>query len=147
MTYRLGVVPLLFNAGVATISGGELELTYTPTADFSLDASLSYLDTGFDSITNPPPFGAVSPTSVATLNSRLPFAPEWQGHLGASYSFHLPGSLLLTPRADVSYTDSQFFDAGNSADIAQNDAVTILNGSLALEPADGSGGWRSAATT
>ena len=26
MTYRLGVVPLLFNAGVATIDGGELEL-------------------------------------------------------------------------------------------------------------------------
>ena len=26
MTYRLGVVPLLFNAGVASIDGGEIEL-------------------------------------------------------------------------------------------------------------------------
>ena len=28
MTYRLGVVPLLFNAGVATIDGGEMELEF-----------------------------------------------------------------------------------------------------------------------
>src|SRR5690606_6633530 len=62
MTYRLGVVPLLFNAGVATISGGELELTYAPNADFILDASLGYLDSGFDEITDPPPFGPVVPT-------------------------------------------------------------------------------------
>ena len=142
MTYRLGVVPLLFNAGVATISGGELELTYAPTADFVLDASMSYLDSGFDSITNPPSFGAVTPTAVATLNSELPFAPKWQAHIGMSYSFHLMDDMLLTPRLDISYTDSQFFDAGNSADIAQNDAITLLNGSLSLEREDE--GWRIA---
>ena len=39
MTYRLGVVPLLFNAGVATIDGGEIELEYLPTEDFRLDMS------------------------------------------------------------------------------------------------------------
>ena len=44
MTYRLGVVPLLFNAGVASIDGGELELEYSPTAEFRLDGSLGYLD-------------------------------------------------------------------------------------------------------
>ena len=140
MTYRLGVVPLLFNAGAATISGGELELAYAPTSDLSVDGSLSYLDTGFDSITNPPAFGAVTPTSVATINSKLPFAPQWQGHLGASYSFHPGGDLLLTPRLDVSYIGSQFFDAGNSTDIAQNDAVTLLNGAITLEPEGGK--WR-----
>ncbi|HVY86065.1 MAG TPA: TonB-dependent receptor [Caulobacterales bacterium] len=140
MTYRLGVVPLLFNAGAATISGAELELNYAPTADFALDGSLSYLDTGFDSIINPPPFGSVTPTSVATINSKLPFAPEWQGHIGASYSFHPTGDLLLTPRVDVTYTSKQFFDAGNSADIAQNDAVTLVNGAITLEPQNGP--WR-----
>jgi iron complex outermembrane receptor protein len=137
MTYRLGVVPLLFNAGVATISGGELELTFSPAEDFQLDASLGYLDSGFDSITPPPPFGPVTPTATATLSSRLPFTPEWQGHVGASYSFHLGSELLLTPRVDANYTDSQFFDAGNSVEIAQLDAVTVLNASLALESANG----------
>ena len=88
MTYRLGVVPLLFNAGVASIDGGEIELEFAPTEDFRLDATLGYLDAKFDSITPPPPFGPVSPTATATLSSRLPFTPEWQGHLGLSYTFH-----------------------------------------------------------
>ena len=100
MTYRLGVVPLLFNAGVASIKGGELELEYVPTSDFRVDGSVGYLSSGFDSITPPPPFGPVTPTATATLNSRLPFTPKWQGHLGLSYGFHVGGDWKLTPRVD-----------------------------------------------
>jgi iron complex outermembrane receptor protein len=140
MTYRLGVVPLLFNAGVASIDGGEVELQFLPTEDFRLDMSLGYLDAKFDSITPPPPFGTVTPTATATLSSRLPFTPEWQGHLGMSYSFHTGSKWLLTPRVDLSYTDAQFFDAGNSPEIAQNDAVTLLNASVALASVDDK--WR-----
>ncbi|HET7810912.1 MAG TPA: TonB-dependent receptor [Steroidobacteraceae bacterium] len=140
MTYRLGVVPLLFNAGVASIDGGEVELDWAPTEDFRLDMSLGYLDAGFDSITPPPPFGPVTPTATATLDSSLPFTPEWQGHLGASYGFHVGGSWTLTPRVDVSYTASQFFDAGNSIEIAQTDDVTLLNASLTLASDDDK--WR-----
>ena len=138
MTYRLGVVPLLFNAGVASIDGGEIELQFAPTPEFLLDASLGFLDSGFDSITPPPPFGPVTPTATATLDSRLPFTPEMQGHLGLEYTF---GSTWgLTPRVDVSYTDEQFFDAGNSPEIAQDDAVTLVNASLAFKAE--SGKWR-----
>jgi iron complex outermembrane receptor protein len=93
---------------------------------------LGYLDYGFDSITDPPPFGIVVPTSVATLNSTLPFTPEWQASLGVSYDFHLPNSLTLTPGVNISYTTEQYFDAGNSPEIAQLDDVTIVNGSLVL---------------
>jgi iron complex outermembrane receptor protein len=140
MTYRLGVVPLLFNAGVATIDGAEIELEYVPTEDFRLDATLGYLDAKFDSITQPPPFGPVTPTATATLSSRLPFTPEIQGHLGMSYTFHPGESWNLTPRVDVSYTDKQFFDAGNSPEIAQNEAITLVNASLTLDSADDK--WR-----
>jgi iron complex outermembrane receptor protein len=142
MTYRLGVVPLLFNAGVASIDGAELELQFAPNEQFRLDGSLGYLDAKFDSITPPPPFGPVTPTATATLDSRLPFTPEWQAHFGASYSFHVGSSWSLTPRVDVSYTDEQFFDAGNSPEIAQDDAVTLVGASLALESADDK--WRIA---
>ena len=139
LTYRLGVVPLLFNAGAATIRGVELELDWTPVTDFRIDASLGWLDTEFDSIIDPPPFGPVSPTAVATLNSRLPFTPEWQAHIGASYTFRFGDGWELTPRIDVSYTDDQFFDAGNSPEIAQDD-VTVLNAGLTL----GQDNWRVA---
>ena len=140
MTYRLGVVPLLFNAGVASIDGGELELEFAPTEDFRLDASVGYLDAKFDSITSPPPFGPVTPTATATLSSRLPFTPEFQGHLGLSYTFHPGSNWALTPRADLSYTDQQFFDAGNSPEIAQNEAITLLSASVTLASDDDK--WR-----
>ncbi|HEY8509075.1 MAG TPA: TonB-dependent receptor, partial [Steroidobacteraceae bacterium] len=140
MTYRLGVVPLLFNAGKASIDGAELELAFAPNRDLKIDASIGYLDAGFDSITPPPPFGPVEPTATATLDSALPFTPKWQGHFGISYVFHPSDSWLLTPRVDVSYTDKQFFDAGNSVEIAQNDSVTLVNASIALETQDAR--WR-----
>ena len=57
-----------------------------------VDASVGYLDTKFDSITPPPPFGPVTPTATANLKSRLPFTPEWQVHLGLSYDFHVGGT-------------------------------------------------------
>jgi iron complex outermembrane receptor protein len=132
MTYRLGVVPLLFNAGVATIDGAELEVAWRPTEDLSVDLSVGYLDDGFDTITDPPPFGIVVPTSVATTSSTLPFTPELQASLGIGYDFHLGNNMTLTPRLNVSYTEQQYFDAGNSPEIAQLDDVTIVNGSLVL---------------
>jgi len=140
MTYRLGVVPLLFNAGVASIDGAELEVVLARASGLQLDASIGYLDASFDRITPPPPFGPVVPTATATLDSRLPFTPEWQGHLGLSYRFMPTASWSLTPRVDLSYTDSQFFDAGNSPEIAQSGGVTLLNASLALETEDAR--WR-----
>jgi iron complex outermembrane receptor protein len=139
MTYRLGVVPLLFNAGKASIDGGELEVTYAAQSGLRLDASVGYLDSGFDSITPPPPFGSVIPTATATLDSRLPFTPEWQVHAGLSYDFPV-GSWLLIPRVDYSYTASQFFDAGNSVEIAQTSGVSLWNASLALQSEDSR--WR-----
>jgi iron complex outermembrane receptor protein len=140
MTYRLGVVPLLFNAGKASIDGGELEVVWSPTSRLQIDASAGYLDSGFDSITPPPPFGSVSPTATATLSSRLPFTPEWTTHVGLSYAFPLSNGWTLTPRVDTSYTGAQYFDAGNSVEIAQTGGVTIWNGSVALESPDSN--WR-----
>ena len=85
------------------------------------------------------PSAAVSPTAVATLASRLPFTPEWTAHIGMSYTFRFGDGWRLTPRVDLSYTDNQFFDAGNSPEIAQSD-VTVLNAGVALEH----GRWRVA---
>ena len=142
MTYRLGVVPLLFNAGEASIDGGELEITWSPTSRLQIDASAGYLDSGFDSITPPPPFGSVSPTATATLSSRLPFTPEWTTHIGLSYAFPLANGWTVTPRVDTSYTGAQYFDAGNSVEIAQMGGVTVWNGSIAAESPDNR--WRIA---
>jgi iron complex outermembrane receptor protein len=140
MTYRLGVVPLLFNAGKASIDGGELEVTWSPISRLHLDASAGYLDSSFDSINPPPPFGSVAPTATANLNSSLPFTPKWTTHIGIGYTMPLANGWTLTPRIDTSYTASQFFDAGNSVEVAQTGGVTIWNSSVTLESADSK--WR-----
>lgn len=131
LTYRLGVVPLLFNAGKATIEGAELEVTYAPTRDLNVTASGSYLRNSIDSVATIVVPGAAVTATVGPSNS-LPFTPKWQGNIGAGYTLH-PGALLLTPRWDVSYTAAQYFDAANSREVAQNGGVTVMNASVALE--------------
>jgi iron complex outermembrane receptor protein len=142
MTYRLGVVPLLFNAGKASIDGGELEVSWSPTSRLHIDASAGYLDSGFDSITPPPPLGSITPTATANLDSRLPFTPDWTTHVGIAYEFPMANGWSLTPRLDTSYTGGQFFDAGNSVEISQTGGVTLWNSSIALRSPDEK--WRIA---
>jgi iron complex outermembrane receptor protein len=134
LTYRVGIVPLLFNAGEATIKGGEVEFTYAP-GDLIIEGSVGYLDDSFDSITPVP--GA---TATVGPNNSLPFTPEYTANVGIGYDFGVGDNLKLTPRVDASYTDSQFFDAANSVEVAQNNSVTVIGLSLSLGEADGK--WR-----
>lgn len=131
LTHRLGIVPLLFNAGKSSIEGAELEVTYAP-GRLLVEASAGYLDNKFDEI-------AVVPGTTQTVgpNNTLPFAPQWQANLGVGYDFDV-GNATLTPRINLSYTSEQFFDAANSREVAQLDDVTLLNASLTLEL----GAWR-----
>ena len=137
ITYRgpapNGVAPFLTNAGKASIDGAELELTWLPTAALMIEGSLGFLDATIDRLDNIPL--AVLPPGLVAGNV-LPFAPERQAHFGLAYDAR-PGSLSVTPRVDVSYTDRQFFDATNTPEIAQLEDVTVVNASVALAPAAG----------
>jgi iron complex outermembrane receptor protein len=140
ITYRgpapAGVAPFLTNAGKASIDGAELELTWLPTAALVIEASLGVLDATIDRLDSIPL--AVLPPGLVAGNA-LPFAPERQAHFGLAYDAKA-GSLSVTPRLDVSYTDTQFFDATNTLEIAQLEDVTVVNASVALAPS--AGNWR-----
>ncbi|MDX2235441.1 MAG: TonB-dependent receptor [Hyphomonadaceae bacterium] len=140
LTYRFGVAPYIFNAGRATIRGVEAEVDVRPTRSLSFDANVSYLDDRFDAV-EAVRFGGAAPTSVpVTLASRLAYVPEWQGSVAAELDSTLPGDFALTTRADVVFTGAQFFDTGNTVEIAQTKDVTTLNLAASLEPP--SGRWR-----
>jgi len=134
LTYRLGVVPLLFNAGTATISGAELEVS-ADLDDLVIDATLGVLENSIDSITTVP-----GTTATVGPNNSLPFTPDTSASLGIGYDFRL-GGLTLTPREDVNYTTPYFFDAANSVEVAQRDAVTTVNANITLM--DDAGGWKA----
>jgi len=127
LTYRgpapNGVAPFVTNAGETSIDGAEVEITWVPTADLNIEASLGYLDATIDSLSNIP-FAVLPPGLVE--GNRLPYAPELQGHFGIGYTAHA-GNVEIVPRVDVSYQGETFFDATNTREIAQDDAVTTLN--------------------
>jgi iron complex outermembrane receptor protein len=128
LIYRLGIVPLLFNAGKNSIKGGELEFTLAP-GDLLIEGSVGYLDNLYDEIKAVP-----GTTATVGPGNTLPFTPKWQGNIGVGYAFHLAGGAFsLTPRVDLSYTAKQYFDAANSPEIAQLSNVTLLNTSLTFE--------------
>jgi iron complex outermembrane receptor protein len=138
LIYRLGIVPLLFNAGKASIDGAELELTYVP-GNVIVEAGVGYLDDSIDEV-------ATVPGTTATVgpSNTLPFTPDLQWHFGVGYDFRVgDGALLLTPRLDASMTGEQFFDAANTIETAQADDATVVNLSVTLASSEGR--WRATA--
>ncbi len=135
LIYRQGVVPLLFNAGKATIDGAELEFQFVPNDRLILEGGLSYLDDEIKEVTEVP-----GTTATITPDNTLPFTPELQANVGIGYRFPLSNGWSLTPRLDVSYTDEQYFDAGNTEITAQQESVTATNLSIVLDSGDR---WRA----
>lgn len=128
--YRVGTLPLLFNAGKASIDGAEFELQFVPGSSWSIEAGAGYLDAKIDRIETIV-FDGMPTTTAVTTNSRLPRTPQWMANAAVSYAAYF-GTMALTPRIDVAYTAAQFFDAANTTEIAQNDAVTLVNVGLTL---------------
>ncbi|MGH8315352.1 MAG: TonB-dependent receptor, partial [Steroidobacterales bacterium] len=132
VTYRgpapAGVAPFITNAGKASIDGAELEATWAPTSAWRVEAGIGYLDAKIDRL-DIPPLAVVPPGLV--VGNRLPYAPKYQGHFGIQYTAHT-SSLELTPRVDVIYQDTTFFDATNTPEIAQLDSYTVLNASFVI---------------
>lgn len=134
ITYRgpapSGVAPFITNAGKASIDGAELEVTWSPVADWLIDASLANLDATIDQL-DPKPL-AVIPAELQAGNT-LPYAPEWQAHAGVAYTAHA-GSLAITPRVDATYQSRTYFDASNTPEIAQLDSYTVYNATMMIKP-------------
>lgn len=137
VTYRgpapSGVAPFLTNAGKASIDGAELEITWAPTVDWTIEGSVGHLDATIDDLANITL--AVLPPGLREGNI-LPYAPEWQAHVGVSYAAHV-GGFVVQPRIDSSYQARTYFDATNTREIAQLDDVTTVNASIQFRAADG----------
>ena len=138
LTYRgpapAGVAPFITNAGETSIDGAEAELTWAPTDNLLIDASVGYLDATIDNLSNIPL--AILPPGLVEGNF-LPYAPEWQTHLGIAYTGHA-GSLEFKPRVDASFQPTTYFDATNTPEIAQLDDVFTVNASVVISKGDDS---------
>jgi iron complex outermembrane receptor protein len=127
MIFRQGVVPLLFNAGEATIEGLEAEFHYHSPSRLTIDGSLSALDAEIKSITQ-------VPGTVATVQpgDDLPLTPSFQGNVGIAFDVALNSRFMLTPRVDASYTSDLTFITPGSVPEIEQDAYSVANASVRL---------------
>ena len=133
-TYRVLIAPWFFNAGKASIDGAEVEFTWLPTDRWIVEGGLGILDSSIDETAVISVPGRPVNTSVAAGN-QLPFAPDLQWNLGLGYSGQI-GSLEVSPRVDVSYSDKVFFDAANDVHISQLSNYTVVDFSVAIANQD-----------
>ena len=131
--FRVGVAPYLLNAGEASISGAEIELTWVPSQSWIIEAGIGYLDDSIDSISTD--FDALGASTSITTDNTLPYTPEIQTNFGIGYSSYA-GNFIISPRVDVHYRDETFFDTANTPEIAQLDTVTTVDASVRFETID-----------
>lgn len=125
-------LPTVINAGDVRIEGAELEIAAVVTPALRLDGAVSYLTNEMKSVNPTANFGGVP----ITLDSKLPYAPEWKASAGITWRIALPGNGELVTRLDGAYTDSMFFNLSNLPEASEDD-VTTLDASIAYRPAGG----------
>ena len=140
---RQGVAPITFNAGESSISGFEVEATWTPTENLLVTGGFGYTDGKYDSFSGvladklaaaQAAFEAgtgPSPDQVGglvDLDDELAYTPKQSASIGASYLISSDNG-TFTPRLDWSYRGKIFFDAPNTEVIAQN-STSLLNATI-----------------
>jgi iron complex outermembrane recepter protein len=94
------------NVGSAKVKGFEAEAFFYPTQNFSIDASLSYLDFQYKEIDEEAGTGV-------TLGDVTPYTPEWKYSFGVQYDVNNVFGGDVSFRFDGSYQSEIFTEAGN----------------------------------
>tara|TARA_A100001391_G_scaffold7621_8_gene5031 strand:- start:48280 stop:50661 length:2382 start_codon:yes stop_codon:yes gene_type:complete len=116
------------NAGDAEVLGFELETFLEPVDNFTIDASLGYLDFDYTDIKNP--------ATLVTKDMIAPFISKWQLSAGAQYRAELASGATITPRVDWSYRSHFWYNSINN-DFNLIDGYSLVNGRITFESADG----------
>ena len=111
-----GVAPVTANAGEATISGLELDLTAQFSENFKITAALGLLDGEYDQ----------KPVEVG---DNLVNSPETTIGLGLDYSVPLNGGSTLTFRGDYTYKSRVYNNSENTPILIQP-GINLLDGSV-----------------
>jgi iron complex outermembrane recepter protein len=130
------------NAGEAEVKGVEIEATLRPIDGLTIDATASWLDFEFTSIspTAIPSASRFAPGIVPVLDNP-PNTPKYKGSLGVQYALPIGGAGTLTPRLDATYQARMYGNFANSP-LNEIDSFTLVNARLAW--ASDSGAWETA---
>lgn len=93
------------NVGKSHSQGIELELTGKPREDLELFGGLGYMQSQFDSYTQP--------SGLSAQGNELPFAPDVTWNVGAQYNYKLCKQATAFIRAEEIGSARYFYDASN----------------------------------
>ena len=102
-------------------------------AGLSIDASYSYIDFGYDSLS--------AQVTAYKLSYVAPFMPKQKYSAGMQYDFLIGDGGTLTPRVDYSF-QSGLFTNGNNQPTNYIEPYNLLNARLSWKPSGGK--WESA---
>jgi len=129
------LLPVFSNAGEAAMQGIEIEATFIISDNFRINANMGYLDAEYKEF-----FAgadAANNTAIDVSDEReMVNAPKWDTFLGLSYDLTLQEIGVLTLVADMSYRSKTYLEVNSSEALAQ-DAYTLFNAGLMLEPFEG----------
>jgi len=137
LTFQRGLSPTTGNAGDAEIKGFEADLIADVTDQFSLIASVGYLDTEFTRIdpavsvnpdNNPIPFlqeGIIE-------GGELPKAPSWQLNIAPRYRINL-GSGELSLQGNISLT-SKLWNNTDRVLLTERESLTLFDAIATYTP-------------
>ncbi|TCO77266.1 iron complex outermembrane receptor protein [Chromatocurvus halotolerans] len=116
-----GILQLIRNTAVADIAGLELDGQLQVTDGLQLQASLGYLDAGYDKVS----FDLNGDGQVDALDRalELPRAPEWTGSLSGDYRSALRNGAEIGVRLSYSYRDRVAYTDNNAGFILAQDVV------------------------
>jgi iron complex outermembrane receptor protein len=130
------------NAGAMNIYGAELEATWVPVDELSLQAQIGYLHADYTKFTETVKGPDGNPVKRDRSNDHPPFAPDWTTRLAAAYTFELGDKGGLTLSVDAIYRGKQWLSVDNR-DVLTQDSYTLMN--VLLSWASASNAWYASA--
>ena len=112
------------NTGDSKAKGLDVEVTWLPTADLRLGASLNLLDHNYGTAILPDLRGTNQPVDISNLN--VPFSPKVKAGVNAAYDFNMSSGSKLVLAGDVNYQSEAEADVFNGLN-TQMQKRTLVN--------------------
>jgi iron complex outermembrane receptor protein len=132
--------PRITNAGAASSSGLEADLSWLVTNSLQLSAGVGYADAEYDDFENCGVTNTVPATAIDCTGNALTNAPDWTSDVNAVFRTPLFAArgIDLLMNAEWSYRGQVYYDVFNNDDSKQK-PFSIWNASIGI--ADGAGRW------
>lgn len=147
LNQQIGVSPTVANLGNARVRGFELEAVAAPTPQFTINASIGYLDAQYTYICGErgnaaafcggnSAFVAPNPYQLGVFKGApLPKAPKWKMNISPRYEAKI-GSGSIVFLADYTHTSSMRNDTEGSI-LLIREPTDLVNGSISYKPDQG----------